>query len=71
MEFLTLISNYNDWLDWITGRYEENENTGPEPKRFPCYVADRVIDYDDDGEALFIPEFLYAADIEKMLEDLS
>ena len=74
MEFLTLLTNYNDWLDWITGRYDEdkdNEEIGPEPNKFPCFVGEQIVDYSDDDQALLTPVFLYFEDIEKMLEDLS
>lgn len=76
IQFLTLLNNNNDWLDWVNTRYDNQEEI-ERPKEFPCYVGDECIGYadkdnDDDceGDALFWPTFLYAKDLEEMLEKL-
>ena len=50
---------------------KDNEEIGPEPNKFPCFVGEQIVDYSDDDQALLTPVFLYFEDIEKMLEDLS
>lgn len=74
MQFLTLLADNNDWIDWISGRYVDSEGID-EPKEFPCYVADECIGWADKdkegdykGDALFAPHFLYLEDLEDMLE---
>ena len=74
-EFLTLLNDYNGWLDWVTGRFDEEDDgeAGPEPKKFPCFVGEETTGWTDDGEGqpLFSVIFLYSEDLEKMLEALS
>lgn len=76
MEFLTLLNNYNDWLDWAMLWFPEAEGL-EEPKSFPCYVNFECIGFDDleveddcKGEAIFWPHFLYLKDVKEMLDNL-
>lgn len=68
-KFITLLANNNTWLDWIDNHYTDNEGVA-EPEHFPCYVIDECCDYNEEGEALFAPHFLYHDDVEQMLENL-
>jgi len=74
-QFITLLENFNDWLDWVTGRYTEDIET--EPKSFPCYVIDECVGFADKdevddfkGDACFYPKFLYYKDVQEMLDNL-
>jgi hypothetical protein len=78
-KFITLLNDYNDWLDWFTGRYVETEDSvTPEPKSFPCYVIDEIVGYSDlhvegdlKDQPFMAPYFLYLKDVEEMVEALS
>ena len=76
-EFLTLLENLNDWLDWLMLWYGDNTEGLEEPKEFPCYVIDELVAYVDKdekddfkGEPLFWPHFLYLNDVKQMLDNL-
>ena len=68
-KFITLLKGHNDWMDWITGYYTESEGID-EPEHFPCYVIDECCNYNEQGEALFAPHFLYRDEVEEMLDNL-
>lgn len=71
MEFLTLLNDYNGWLDWITGRYEEDDLEMNEPKSFPCYVGEQTVDYiKETKDFCFEPIFFYAKELREMLDNL-
>lgn len=69
MKFLTLLENHNDWLDWVMGRYTDEEGVN-EPDKFPCYVCDECVNYNEEGDALFWPHFLYFEEVKEMFEAL-
>ena len=75
MNFLTLLKDHNDWMDWVELWFDSAEGMA-EPEQFPCYAASECVDFEDKdeegdvkGDALFAPHFLYLKDVEEMLEN--
>ena len=70
-KFLTLLNDNNEWLDWITGRYEDDDLQMSEPKSFPCYVGEEIVDYlPETKDFCFEPVFFYAKDLQEMMDNL-
>lgn len=69
MQFLTLIKDHNDFMDWVECWGYENCENLDEPKEFPCYASDELVGYED-NEPLFWPRFLYLEEIKEMLDNL-
>jgi len=74
MQFLTLLNDNNDWIDWAELWFGELEGLET-PVEFPCYASHECIGFDDletegdcMGDALFWPTFLYEKDVREMLE---
>lgn len=76
MQFLTLLNDNNDWIDWAELWFGELEGLET-PEEFPCYASHECIGFDDletegdyMGDALFWPTFLYEKDVREMLDKL-
>jgi hypothetical protein len=83
MECLTLLLDYNAWLDWemevcdLDNEDEDSYAKRTEPKKFPCYIGTEIVGWEDGpngeenvGQPLFAPVFFYEEDLKKMLEEL-